>query len=174
MRSILSRSTIYSCHLLFCLRHIHIVERYSLGVILQRRAMNTSAIPPGDRASSIGGAATPLTISACRHELWLTALESIGALEIGPVARRSLWAWIALGVERMQMRDSLSFGHLAIARANLKTFVHLMRTEAVVEGHPGRLDIETLHAARRQLERKAHLTKFTLWPFWPDEFVAPR
>jgi hypothetical protein len=116
---------------------------------------------------------TRLSASACRHDLWLTAAEAIGALEFGPVARRFLQAWIAMGVERMQMTDWLSPAYLAIAQTNLKEFVHLMRTEAVVQGHPQRISIETLHAAHRQLERKGFLTTFTLWPFWPEECVPP-
>jgi len=70
-----------------------------------------------------------------------------------------------MGVERMQMTDCLSPAYLAIARANLETFIHLVKTEALVQGHPERIDIETLHAAHRQLERKRFLTTFTLWPF---------
>ena len=59
------------------------------------------------------------------------------------------------------------------AKANIKTFINLMNTEAVVLGHADRLDIETLRAAHRQLERRGRLTTFTLWPFWPHEFVTP-
>jgi hypothetical protein len=48
-----------------------------------------------------------------------------------------------------------------------------MKTGAVVQGHAERINIETLHAAHRQLERKGFLTTFTLWPFWPEECVQP-
>jgi hypothetical protein len=61
---------------------------------------------------------------------------------------------------------------LANARANIRTFVQLMKSEAVFLGQPYRLDEETLRAAHRRLERKGLLTTFTLWPFWPNEFVA--
>jgi hypothetical protein len=47
-----------------------------------------------------------------------------------------------------------------------------MKSEAVFLGQPDRLDKETLRAAHRSLERKGLLTIFTLWPFWPNEFVA--
>jgi hypothetical protein len=77
-----------------------------------------------------------------------------------------------MGVERMQTTGCLSPADLAIAEASIKTFISLMKTEAVVLGHADRLDIETLRAAHRQLERRGRLTTFTLWPFWPHEFVA--
>lgn len=115
----------------------------------------------------------PLSVSACRRDLWQTAVKALGKIDIGAIANRFSQAWIAMGVERMQMTDCLSPAHLAIARANLETFIHLMKTEALVQGHPERIDIETLHAAHRQLERKGLLTTFTLWPFWPDECVPP-
>ena len=61
---------------------------------------------------------------------------------------------------------------LATARANIRMFVQLMKSEAVFLGSPDRLDKETLRAAHRKLERRGLLTTFTLWPFWPNEFVA--
>jgi hypothetical protein len=97
----------------------------------------------------------------------------MGKIDMGPVARRFVRGWVAMGVERMQMTDCLSPAYLAIARANLETFIHLMKTEAVVQGHAERINIGTLHAAHRQLERKGLLTTFTLWPFWPEECVPP-
>jgi hypothetical protein len=114
-----------------------------------------------------------LSVSACRRDLWQTAVKALGKIDIGPIANRFSQAWIAMGVERMQMTDCLSPAHLAIARANLETFIHLMKTEALVQGHAERIDIETLHAAHRQLERKGFLSTFTLWPFWPDQRVPP-
>jgi hypothetical protein len=129
-------------------------------------------------AQSDGRPASPdrscrFTASACRHDLWEAALETIGALYIGPAARHFLHAWIAMGVERMEMTGCLSPADLAIAKANIETFIGLMKTEAVVQGHADCLDIETLRAAHRQLERRGRITTFTLWPFWPHEFVAP-
>jgi hypothetical protein len=94
-------------------------------------------------------------------------------LDIGLEASHFLHAWIAMGVERMQMTGSLDPADLAIANANIKAFIDLMKTEAVVLGHADRLNIETLRAAHRQLERRGRITTFTLWPFWPHEYVAP-
>jgi len=53
---------------------------------------------------------------------------------------------------------------LANARANIRAFIQLMKSEAVFLGQPDRLDKETLRAAHRRLERKGLLTTFTLWP----------
>jgi hypothetical protein len=135
--------------------------------------MKTSSASQSDSGSPAIGGVTRLTASACRHDLWLTAVEAMGKIDMGPVARRFVRAWVAMGVERMQMTDCLSPAYLAIARANLETFIHLMKTEAVVQGHAERINIGTLHAAHRQLERKGLLTTFTLWPFWPEECVPP-
>ena len=127
----------------------------------------------GDGGSLSSHRSCRFSASACRHDLWQTALEAIGALDIGPEASHFLHAWIAMGVERMQMTGSLDPADLAIANANIKAFIDLMKTEAVVLGHADRLDIETLRAAHRQLERRGRITTFTLWPFWPHEYVAP-
>jgi hypothetical protein len=54
----------------------------------------------------------------------------------------------------MQMTSCLSPADLAVANANIETFINLMKTEAVVLGHADRLDIETFRAAHRQLERR--------------------
>jgi hypothetical protein len=132
----------------------------------------TESRAPDNMESSSADRASRFSISACRHDLWQAALESFGTLDIGPEARHFLHAWIAMGVERMQMTGCLSPTDLAIAEASIKTFISLMKTEAVVLGHADRLDIETLRAAHRQLERRGRITTFTLWPFWPHEFVA--
>jgi hypothetical protein len=126
-----------------------------------------------DRASPTADRSSRFTASACQYDLWETALEAIGALEIGPAATHFLRAWITMGVERMQITGCLSPADLAIANANIKTFINLMKTEAVVLGHADRLDIEALRAAHRQLEQRGRLTTFTLWPFWPHELVTP-
>jgi hypothetical protein len=135
--------------------------------------MKNSTVSQSDSGSPETGGTPRLSVNACRQDLWLTAVKALGKIDIGPIASRFSQAWIAMGVERMQMTDRLSPAYLAIARANLETFIHLMKTEALVQGHPERIDIETLHAAHRQLERKGFLTTFTLWPFWPDECGPP-
>jgi hypothetical protein len=50
--------------------------------------------------------------------------------------------------------------------------IDLMKREAVFLGKAEQLDYPTFHAARRRLQRQATLTTFTLWPFWPHNFVA--
>jgi hypothetical protein len=107
-----------------------------------------------------------------RQTLWQSALEAATPLEFQPGCAHFLRAWIAMGVERMEITGRLAPQDLAIARANIRTFIHLMKNEAVVLGRPDRLDNDTLRAAHRRLERKGLLTTFTLWPFWPNEFVA--
>jgi hypothetical protein len=47
-----------------------------------------------------------------------------------------------------------------------------MKREAVFLGKAEQLDYPTFHAARRRLQRQATLITFTLWPFWPHNFVA--
>jgi hypothetical protein len=133
----------------------------------------TESSAPDDMEPFSANGSGRFSASACRHDLWQAALEAIGTLDIGPQARHFLHAWIAMGVERMQMTGCLSPSDSAIAQANIKMFIKLMKTEAVVLGHADRLDIETLRAAHRQLERRGRITTFTLWPFWPHEFVTP-
>jgi hypothetical protein len=86
--------------------------------------MKTSAASQGHGEAPGTAGVTRLSASACRHDLWLTTAEAIGKIDMGPVARRFVRAWVAMGVERMQMTDCLSFAYLAIARANLETFIH--------------------------------------------------
>jgi hypothetical protein len=135
--------------------------------------MKTSTASQSDSGAPGTAGVTRLSAAACRHDLWLTAVEAMGKIDMGPKARRFVQAWVDMGVERMQMTDCLSPAYLAIARANLEKFIHLMKTEAVVQGHAERMNIETLHAAHRLLERKGFLTTFTLWPFWPEHCVPP-
>ena len=110
--------------------------------------------------------------SILRHKLWRDVLDAAGPLEVGPACACFLRAWIAMGVERMTIAGRLGPSDLANARANIRAFVQLMKSEAVFLGQSDRLDKETLRAAHRRLERKGLLTTFTLWPFWPNEFVA--
>ena len=110
--------------------------------------------------------------STLRHKLWQDVLDAAGPLEVGPACACFLRAWIAMGVERMTIAGRLGPSDLANARANIRAFVQLMKSEAVFLGQSDRLDKETLRAAHRRLERKGLLTTFTLWPFWPNEFVA--
>ena len=74
--------------------------------------------------------------------------------------------------QRMERQRRLAPEDLAIAHANLRKLIGLMKKEAVFLGKPDRLDNATFHAAHRRLRRQASLTAFALWPFWPHNFVA--
>ena len=60
--------------------------------------MKTSTASQGDGGAPGTAGVTRLSAGACRHDLWLTAAEAIGALEFGPVARRFLQA---IGAQRI-------------------------------------------------------------------------
>jgi hypothetical protein len=113
-----------------------------------------------------------LNLRTLEDELWPTVLEAVGSLEIDRACTRSLQAWIAIGAQRMERQRRLAPEDVAIAHTNLKKFVELMKREAVFLGRPDHLDNAAFHAARRRLRRQAALTTFTLWPFWPHNFVA--
>jgi hypothetical protein len=120
-----------------------------------------------------GTALKLLDYEAVMDRLWQTTIQAARPLDIGPRSARSLRAWNAMGVMRMEMEGRLSREDLAIAETNLKRFIQLMKTEAVFLGRPDRLDNECFHAAHRRLERRSILSPFTLWPFWPsDVFVS--
>jgi glycine cleavage system aminomethyltransferase T len=112
-----------------------------------------------------------LDYGAVLDKLWQTA-QAAGPLDIGPRSARSLRAWNAMGVMRMEMEGRLSPEDLAIAETNLKRFIQLMKTEAVFLGRLDRLDNDCFHAAHRRLERRSILSPFTLWPFWPNDVFA--
>ena len=105
------------------------------------------------------------------RELWQSALETISPLELRPACARYLSALIAMAVERMVIEDRLTPNNLVVAHENLTELIHLMKIESVFLGHSDRLDVEAFHAAHRNLERRAMLTPFSLWPFWPNAFV---
>lgn len=113
-----------------------------------------------------------LNLRALEDELLQTALQAVGTGEIERACELSLRAWIAIGVQRMERQNRLASEDVAIAHANLGKFVEFMKREAVFLGRPDHLDNATYHAARRRLRRLAVLTTFTLWPFWPHNFVA--
>jgi hypothetical protein len=109
---------------------------------------------------------------ALEDALWKTALETAGIVEIHPTCALSLRAWITVGVQRMERQRRLAPEDLAIACANLRKFIDLMKREAVFLGKADRLDNVTFRAARRRVRRQATLTAFALWPFWPHNSVA--
>ena len=110
-------------------------------------------------------------LRASEDELWKAARQAASPMDIGSRSTRLLRAWIAMGVGRMETEGRLSPENLAIAESNLKHFIQLMKTEAVFLGHTDQLDKDCFHAAHRRLEGHSRVSQFTLWPFWPNDFV---
>lgn len=100
------------------------------------------------------------------NSLWQTVLESVGTLKIDASCQLFLKAWITNGVERMEDEGRLTPKDVASANENLKTFIELMKAEALSRG-TYRLDNKCFHAAQQTVERHSLLTVFSLWPFWP-------
>ncbi|MBV8176986.1 MAG: hypothetical protein JO151_20815 [Verrucomicrobia bacterium] len=113
-----------------------------------------------------------LKLNALEDALWQTTRDAASPIEIRPSCALSLRAWITIGVQRMERQRRLAPEDLAIAHANLRKLIGLMKKEAVFLGKPDCLDNATFHAAHRRLRRQASLTAFALWPFWPHNFVA--
>jgi hypothetical protein len=109
--------------------------------------------------------------SALQDDLWQLVLDSLGSVQISPVCAHSLRAWIATAVGRMRLENRLTLQDVAMARDNLTRLLDIMKTESFILGHVDRLDNDSFHAAHRKIERHAILTAFSLWPFWPKEFV---
>ena len=108
---------------------------------------------------------------AFEDALWQTAFETAGPVEFSPACERSLRAWITIGIQRMERQRRMAPEDLAIAYRNLRKFVDLLKKEAVFLGKPNKLDNATFRAARLRLRRRASMSTFTLWPFWPHNFV---
>jgi len=109
-----------------------------------------------------------LNSAVLMDELWLTAIEAVGASGMDARCELFLRAWNALAVERMETEDRSTAEDLAIAESSLRRFIQLMKIEAVYLGHADRLDRDCFKAAHRRLQRRSMLTQFTLWPFWPN------
>jgi hypothetical protein len=109
-----------------------------------------------------------VTMSAAvlNERFWQAVLESLGALKIDASCQLFLKAWINNGVERMENEGRLTSQDVATATDNLKTFVELMKAEALAHG-ADRLDNKCFHAAQHKLEQRSFITVFSLWPFWP-------
>jgi hypothetical protein len=105
------------------------------------------------------------------NQLWVTVLESADPLRIDPSCQLFLQAWITNAVERMQTEERLATDDIATAKENLKTFVNLMKAEALAHG-TDRLDNKSFHAAQHNLERRSFLTVYSLWPFWPHSVAG--
>jgi hypothetical protein len=100
------------------------------------------------------------------EQLWVTVLESADPLKIDPSCQLFLQAWISNGVGRMRNEHRVAEVDLATAKANLKTFVDLMKAETLSHG-TDRIDNKSFHGAQHSLERRSFLTVYSLWPFWP-------
>ncbi len=105
-------------------------------------------------------------------KLWQTTVETASPAEIGPRCEDFLRAWNFLAVERMETEGRLTPEDLATAEHNLRSFIQLMKTEAVFLGHASRLDQDCFQAAHRRLERRSVLSQFTLWPYWPNSVAV--
>jgi hypothetical protein len=100
------------------------------------------------------------------EQLWATVLAAAEPLKIDASCQLFLQAWISNGVERMRNENRIGPEDLATAKANLKTFVELMKSESLAHGSE-RLDNKRFHAAQHNLERRSRITVYSLWPFWP-------
>jgi hypothetical protein len=98
--------------------------------------------------------------------LWQTVVDTCGSLKVDPSCQLFLQAWISNGVQRMQDENRLKPEDVETAKSNLKTFVEMMKSEALRTGAT-RLDNKAFRAAEHALERKSFITVFSLWPFWP-------
>ena len=113
---------------------------------------------------------TPSERRALENELWQNALRTVGPLELSAGCAQHLLGWITMATERMENEGRLAPPDVALAAANLRHFIELMKTDAVFLGHADRLDRDVFQAVERQLERKGFLSLESLWPFWPNEF----
>ena len=107
-----------------------------------------------------------MSTATLSEQLWVTVLESADPLKIDPSCQLFLQAWISNGVERMRNEHRIAEVDLATAKANLKTFVDLMKAETLAHGTE-RIDNKSFHGAQHSLERRSFLTVYSLWPFWP-------
>jgi hypothetical protein len=113
---------------------------------------------------------SPAERQALEKELWQTALETVGPREVSAAWAQHLRAWLAMAIARMENEGRVGPPEVALATANLRRFIDLMKTEAVFVGHADRLDRAVFEAVERQLARKGLLSLESLWPFWPNEF----
>ena len=115
---------------------------------------------PGERK------AMTISDATLSERLWQTVLESVGGLRIDASCQLFLKASITNGVERMEAEHRLTPKDVATVNENLKSFIDLMKAEAISRG-TDRLDNKCFHGAQHKLERHSFLTVFSLRPFWP-------
>jgi hypothetical protein len=114
---------------------------------------------------------TVITEAVLKHDLWVVVLDSLGPLKIESPCARLIRACILTGVARMTVEDRLTASDLGLAHVNIRRFIEIMKTESLILGHADRLDADSFAGAQRKIARQAMVTSFTLWPFWPKEFV---
>ena len=98
--------------------------------------------------------------------------QSMQPLSASAQCRLALRALITEAVNRMVLEQRLADDDVALACTNLKRFVHEMKIESVFLGHAEQLKYNSFRAARERMEKHAVVTPFTLWPFWPCEYVV--
>jgi hypothetical protein len=101
-------------------------------------------------------------------ELWKSLLETADSWEIDPECAACLYAWIETGVDRMEAERRLGAEDLAIAQANLRNFMRLIKIETGFLNQSARISLDALHRAEQRLQAQSGLDSFVLWPFWPD------
>ena len=97
--------------------------------------------------------------------------ESVKPLSVNTQCLLALRALIADAANRMMFEERVTDQDVALACANLKSFIHEMKVESVFLGHAEQLKYDSFRAARDRIERQAVKTSFTLWPFRPGAFL---
>jgi hypothetical protein len=98
--------------------------------------------------------------------------DDVRLLSVDARCRLAIRALVTEAVNRMTVEGRTADADVAFASANLKRFVHEMKVEAVFLGHSEGLTYDSFRAARGRMEKHALLTAYTLWPFWPNEYVV--
>jgi hypothetical protein len=105
--------------------------------------------------------------SASLNEIfWQTVVDTCGSTKIDPSCQLFLQAWISNGVQLMEDENRLKPEDIETAKNSLKTFVEIMKAEAM-RASATRLDIKSFRAAEHVCQRKSMITVYSLWPFWP-------
>ena len=113
-------------------------------------------------------------VNSSTLEIKLTKIvaQSVQPLSASAQCRLALRALITEAVNRMVLEQRVSDDDMALAGKNLKRFIHEMKVESVFLGHAEQLNYDSFRAARERMEKHAVVTSFTLWPFWPSEYVT--
>jgi hypothetical protein len=113
-------------------------------------------------------------VNSSTLEIKLTKIvaQSVQPLSASAQCRLALRALITEAVNRMVLEQRVSDDDVALACKNLKRFIHEMKVESVFLGHAEQLNYDSFRAARERMEKHAVVTSFTLWPFWPSEYIT--